>query len=265
MHLQKLAQLLQEPRTLAWRVRHKLEVALDRYQPVAARRFDFSCDQLPNALSLTVPGFAPTMLDEPGLVGLEADVSSRLSSISRDMAFSAAHNGDRTLGRLCFAACRSVQPESVVETGVAHGVTTAYILYALHLNGRGHLHSIDLPPLTKNAADLVGIAVPDHLRERWTLHRGATRQQLPIALAQAGLVDVFVHDSLHTYRTMTWEFNTALRHLNRPGILISDDVEGNRAFEDMVNAHKPDHSSVILESNKHACCALAVFAGAACS
>lgn len=246
---------------MAWRVLHKVEVALDRYQPTASMASDFTSDQLSLVLSRAIPGFDPAVLDEQVLDHVESDIDSRLPESGNGAAFSSAHNGDRTLGRLCFAVCRSVRPEVVVETGVAHGVTTAYILYALHLNGRGHLHSIDLPPLTKNAADLVGIAVPPHLRDRWTLHRGATRQQLPLALSQVGRIDIFVHDSLHTYRTMAWEFNAALQCMNRPGILISDDVEGNRAFEDMVKAQNPTHSSVIRESQKQACCALAVFAG----
>ena len=37
----------------------------------------------------------------------------------------------------------------VVETGVAHGVTSRFILEALERNGRGFLWSIDLPPLEK--------------------------------------------------------------------------------------------------------------------
>lgn len=259
--LQKLFHLLREPGTLAWRLSHKLEVTLDRYQPGPSHRFDNTCDQLNTVLCDAIPGFSSEILEDPALTDLENEISSRLAEQSPNGTFAAAHNGDRTLGRLCYAACRALHPEQVVETGVAHGVTTAYILFGLSRNGRGHLRSIDLPPLSRNADDLVGIAVPSWLRTRWTLYRGATRQQLPIALREAGEIDVFVHDSLHTYRTMRWEFERALARMRRPGVLISDDVEGNRAFEDMVTASSPAKSSVILESNKRACCGLAFYTG----
>ena len=43
---------------------------------------------------------------------------------------------------------RSLKPETVVETGVCYGASSAYILQALKDNGRGVLYSIDLgnPP-----------------------------------------------------------------------------------------------------------------------
>jgi hypothetical protein len=37
------------------------------------------------------------------------------------------------------------ETEKVVETGVAHGVTSRFILEALSRNGDSHLWSIDLP------------------------------------------------------------------------------------------------------------------------
>jgi len=44
-----------------------------------------------------------------------------------------------------YAAVRILKPECVVETGIANGVSSAYILLALHRNQRGKLHSIGLP------------------------------------------------------------------------------------------------------------------------
>ena len=43
-----------------------------------------------------------------------------------------------------YAAIRSLRPEVVVETGVANGVSTAYLLLALDQNGKGILHSIEI-------------------------------------------------------------------------------------------------------------------------
>ena len=40
---------------------------------------------------------------------------------------------------------RKLKPEIIVETGVWHGISTAYILLALKANSSGKLFSIDLP------------------------------------------------------------------------------------------------------------------------
>jgi hypothetical protein len=41
---------------------------------------------------------------------------------------------------------------------------------------------------------------------------------------------VFLHDSLHTYRTMRWEFDVVWPRLREGGALLADDVQANRAF-----------------------------------
>src|ERR1051326_7722748 len=43
-----------------------------------------------------------------------------------------------------YAAIRAFRPETVVETGVANGVSSSYILLALEKNKQGTLHSIDI-------------------------------------------------------------------------------------------------------------------------
>ena len=44
-----------------------------------------------------------------------------------------------------YALCRKLKPDVVVETGVASGVSSSYILCALHENEHGQLYSIDVP------------------------------------------------------------------------------------------------------------------------
>lgn len=43
-----------------------------------------------------------------------------------------------------YAVVRAFRPDVVVETGVANGVSSAYLLLALHLNDRGTLYSVGL-------------------------------------------------------------------------------------------------------------------------
>jgi len=129
---------------------------------------------------------------------------------------------------------RHLQPDVMVETGVARGMTSAAILSALRSNDLGRLYSIDLPPLTPGWAQQSGVAVGPELRTRWTYVRGSTRRRLPPLLAALGPIDVFIHDSLHTSRTMTFEFHCAWQSLRPGGVMISDDIDDSLAFETFV-------------------------------
>jgi hypothetical protein len=139
-----------------------------------------------------------------------------------------SHDAGFALASFCYCYCRAHRPETVVETGVGNGVTTAFILQALSVNRSGKLWSVDLPPL---GAPDSGSFVPTELKNRWDLRIGQTRRILPSLLRQIGPVDLFLHDSLHTLRNMTFEFNSAWSCLRSGGVLVSDDVAFNRAFK----------------------------------
>jgi hypothetical protein len=143
----------------------------------------------------------------------------------------AFHNARLGLARLCYAVCRAQRPEVVLETGVGYGVTSAFFLQALAVNGKGRLWSIDLPPLGKDADTQSGIFVPKDLRARWHFLRGRTRRLLPEVLSGLPAIDLFLHDSLHTNGNMSFEFRTVWPKLRDGGVLLSDDVAMNRAFE----------------------------------
>jgi predicted O-methyltransferase YrrM len=123
------------------------------------------------------------------------------------------------------------RPRTVVETGVATGFSTAVILAAMSDNDRGVLHSIDLPPLQVEATSFVGVAVPRDLRDRWRLHVGPARTVLPVLLGELPPIDLFVHDSDHSYAAQYDEYWRAWPHLAVGACLISDDV-CNPAFTD---------------------------------
>ena len=130
-----------------------------------------------------------------------------------------------------YAAIRAMAPDVVVETGVASGVSTSYILRALQKNGNGKLHFIELgDPQYLPPDKPIGWIVPDWLRSNWELHMGDSRALLPQLLVEHAVIDVFIHDSLHTYEHMLWEFRTAYPRLRPGGLLISDDAAWNPAF-----------------------------------
>jgi hypothetical protein len=155
------------------------------------------------------------------------------------------HDGDPSLAQAAWSVAIHMRPAVMVETGVARGMTSAAILSALRVNNAGRLYSIDLPPLTRGWAQQSGVAVDPELRYRWTYIRGSTHRRLPPLLSQLGPIDVFIHDSLHTARTMTFEFRCAWEALRVGGVMISDDIDDSLAFETFVAAQPVTAGPVI--------------------
>jgi predicted O-methyltransferase YrrM len=194
-------------------------------------------------------GRAADVLDEPALGEVEENTRQLLEDIRREDPSSLRWAADSLLARCCYLMCRLLEPTVVVETGVAYGVSSAFILRALEENGRGVLHSVDLPPLRREYERLWGIAVPGALRGRWTLHRGSSGRVLPGLLEDAGTVDLFLHDSLHTYRNMRRELETLWPRLRTGGVILADDVERNRAFGEL-QRKSPAYWRVVCDVQK---------------
>ena len=138
-------------------------------------------------------------------------------------------------GPVLYAVTRILRPEIVVETGVGSGVSSMFFLTAMERNGTGRLHSIDLPLPDERllpAERRTGWLVPEGLRDRWELALGDARQELPPLLERLGRVDCFYHDSDHSYQHMTWEFNQAYPNIRPGGVLLSDDITFNSAWDE---------------------------------
>lgn len=132
---------------------------------------------------------------------------------------------------LQYVAVRAFAPEVIVETGVASGVSSSYLLLALQKNGRGILHSIELgDPHYLPSGKPPGWIVPEWLKGRWNLHIGDSRVLLPQLLQEIRQIDIFIHDSLHTSDHMLWEYRVAFPFIRARGLLLSDDAAWNPAF-----------------------------------
>jgi predicted O-methyltransferase YrrM len=140
-----------------------------------------------------------------------------------------------------YAVVRAFKPGVIVETGVSSGMSSAHILRALAANRAGRLHSIDLPNVQEGSVlppgRTTGWIVPDHLRDRWQLRIGDSRQLLPALLEGLGHVDLFLHDSDHSYENMVFEFEQALPWLERGGLFMSDDAHLHAAWDDFCARH----------------------------
>jgi Methyltransferase domain len=153
-------------------------------------------------------------------------------------------------GLRLYALVRRLEPRVAVETGVCNGFSTAFLLLALERNGAGELHSIDLPEVAgadyepgtfwdgKQGAAIppgkqAGWMIPDELRPRWRLVLGRSQEELPPLLGRLGALDLFVHDSEHSYECMRFEFDTTWPALREGGVLVADDWDWNDAFTEL--------------------------------
>jgi predicted O-methyltransferase YrrM len=136
-----------------------------------------------------------------------------------------AVEGDTAL--FLYAAVRYAQPQVVVETGVADGLSSALILRAMDVNEVGELHSIDI-------ADDVGRFISN--RRRWNLHvvDGHRPEACAEVLEKIPALDMFLHDGNHRYSFQSMEYRSAWPRLRIGGLLMSDDIDWSYAFLDVV-------------------------------
>lgn len=201
-----------------------------------------------------------SFLSESALGEIEEQVRQGIQRISSSqIPFPLGHNGDPKLGRLCYAVCRALQPSVFVETGVAFGVTSSYILKALAVNNKGNLYSVDRPPVEPGAAAHIGALIPKELHGRWHLHRGESRKILPALLAELKNVEIFLHDSRHTYNNMTFEFEAVAPFLTNRSVLVADDVDRNIAFQHWVEQTSPAFWVTTAEEIKESLFGVSVF------
>lgn len=235
---------------LVGRAERGLERGKSQDQAAGAVDLQRAAALLDEALSISISG----ALAEPGLLAIEDAAMTRLAEIQRTSPMPPTMNADVTLARFCYAVCRAVRPSVAIETGVASGITSTFILTALEANGgRGALWSIDLPPLAAEPGPHVGAVVPDHLRRGWNLRLGPSRTVLPGLLAELGTVDIFLHDSLHTRRNMLAEFEMVWPRLRTGGLLVADDVNMNSAFAEFRERQHHHLSLAVQERDKSAC------------
>lgn len=164
-----------------------------------------------------------------------------------------------------YVVVRAFGPDIVVETGVASGKSTAMILLAMEHNRKGRLISIDLPNLngkvledgakTSTADYDIGWLVPEYLRKRWDLKIEDSVKVLSEIVNDLEKIDIFFHDSLHTYSHVKKELAIIKRKIKRAGIILIDNINlgAGKAFnefldeENLVGYAYRDFAGVIIK------------------
>ena len=152
-------------------------------------------------------------------------------------------------GFFLYILVRSLKPEFFLETGVSAGESSTYILQAMRDNNFGKLFSIDFESaiVEKGLTTIMpegktsGWAIPENLKDRWELSLGKSEELLPKILERQKKIDVFMHDSLHTYDHMMFEYTTSWDFIKKNGLLLSDDIvvmngKGHSPFVDFAES-----------------------------
>ncbi len=125
-----------------------------------------------------------------------------------------------------YMAIRSLRPKKVVETGIGSGKSSLSILSALD---EGELISIDPliaygdPPRSD-----FGFLVPEELKRKWRIIKGTSREILPVILESIKFIDVFIHDSEHSYGNVKFELIEAYNHIVK-GLILVDNYDWTTA------------------------------------
>jgi hypothetical protein len=103
------------------------------------------------------------------------------------------------------------------------------VCYSIDLPPKAFLRSIrveaEIPAFFK-----VGYLIPSWLCGRWKLILGDARQELPALVKQVPFINIFLHDSLHTYEHMSFEYKVVWPKIKEGGLLLSHDILWNKAF-----------------------------------
>ncbi|MCP2259708.1 Methyltransferase domain-containing protein [Streptoalloteichus tenebrarius] len=190
-------------------------------------------------LHLTASSFVEGVAGRDGLSryrkeldALDAQWRERVEAVDGDLPYPRHYDVEDESARTLYLLVRATRPEHVLETGVANGRSTWWLLRALRRNGRGRLHSFDL-------RDDVGVYLSTEERASWDLRllRSRSRRSWATALSSLPPLDLFVHDSHHTYGWQWLEYSGAFGRLRPGAVLASDDADASYAFSAFCEQH----------------------------
>jgi predicted O-methyltransferase YrrM len=132
-----------------------------------------------------------------------------------------------------YGLTRWLRPTVIVESGGYIGMSSAFILKALadEKLGTAKLYSIE-----SSQEGEQGALIPDELRSAsrgFVPMRGKVEDFLKHSELPSS-IDMFLHDSSHSYQHMLWEFRQFWPRVRDGGLLVSHDVQMNAAFPEFV-------------------------------
>lgn len=150
-------------------------------------------------------------------------------------------DGGENLCVFLYAWIMTAKPKIVVETGVASGITTNVIMEALGKVG-GQLYSIDINPKSK---DVYRGGHPWN----FVLLKSPRGKSLNKFVQKIQPIDLWIHDSDHSYKWQKFEYEVAKKSLTKKGLLVSDDIDTSSAFGEFAMKNR-GRGSAIFDGRK---------------
>jgi predicted O-methyltransferase YrrM len=203
----------------------------------------------------TVPGFAAVM-------ERKAYIEQYLAKLSHDyQSHYVAGWVSLADAQFLYWAVRRLKPKVILQTGVSNGLSSAFMMLALAKNGPdGRLYAIDIPavfdpkePAWTQKGTVYGVVIPEGessgwmvpeiYRDRLDLSVGDAKELLPSLVDRLDAIDMFFHDSDHTYDHMMFEYGQAMRKLTPGGVIMADDISWNSSLWDFADLqHVPSYN-----------------------
>jgi len=161
----------------------------------------------------------------------EARASDFMAEMMRRRA---VHGSDGLMAALdcatLYALTRWHRPNVVVESGGFVGLSAAFMLKALadEKVSEAEVYSIESDENCEHWT-----LVPDNLRPQLVPLRARVEEVIESDKLPSK-IDMFLHDSGHSYPHMLWEFRAFWPRLREGGLLVSHDVHMNAAFAKFV-------------------------------
>lgn len=161
-------------------------------------------------------------------------------------------------GEISYLVVRLLEPDTILEIGVANGVSTAYVLGALDDNDHeADIRAIDRPRFVsdiqkqrgKRGLQGVGGIIPNEKEAGWVAPReqrsehgyqyyvGNFLEILPSVVDSMAPLDVAIYDASKDAEEMEMAYETLIQSLAPGGVLLSDDIGVNNMFEQVTSRY----------------------------
>lgn len=146
---------------------------------------------------------------------------------------------------------RQERPKVMIETGVESGYSSEHFLKAMDDVGVGRLFSCD--PAPSGFYDAYPIK-----HARFTFMREPSYTALDKIFKEVGSLDICLHDSDHSWKCQTWEFQWFWEHTRPGGIIASDDTmwsdttpdNPHRAWDQFLARHNLTGKDVVINNGR---------------
>lgn len=205
--------------------------SLQAAQALGDRRARPRLDWISRLLGVSASEAARPLKELRPLIKLEAGVRAEHRAAGR--TFYAQFRAPLEL----YALTRLLKPKHIVETGVSSGVSSMHFLLGIQKNRGGALHSIDWPtaqkgptfskedsPVALPPGRSSGWAIPPALTSKWDLRLGRSEDVLPRLVKSLPQIDLFLHDSYHSPRHLTFELETVRPKLSPRAVVLADNT-----------------------------------------